>query len=348
MAAKKRLLPLFAASLLAVSCSGGTGTTTSDPATVTSVADATSTTFGAIDDSGAWFAFQGLYSSGTDLGLMRSDGSDLHRIPGGPGNRWHPDWSPDGTTLAYDYTLPNNTGEIWMVRVDGTKERAVTNCLNPCLGHGSPAWSPDGRSIGFDAADDATDHFPQGLCYVGMVEVATGEIRRILEFPGCQSDDFEGLTETTFMRFSPDGSRIVLQGMGPDNQTAIFAATIEGRELRQLTEWGFGARPDWSPDGKWIVFQSVQPETHQDQAIAIHAMRPDGSGLRQLTFPTGTVKDLYPRYAPDGFAIFFSRCPAFEAPDCEARALTPDGAEDLLLTAIVGYHAVHVILRPHP
>lgn len=347
MATKMRFLTFFAALLAGASCSGGAGATTSD-APVTSVADATSSTLESIDNDGAWFAFQGLFPTGTDLGLMGLDGADLHRILGGPGNRWHPDWSPDGTTLAYDYTLPNGTGEIWMVRVDGSLERAVTNCVDSCLGHGSPAWSPDGQSIGFDAADDATDEFPQGLCYVGMVEVATGEILRILEFPGCQSDDFDGLIETTSMRFSPDGSRIVLQGMGPDNQTAIFTATVEGQDLRQLTEWGFGARPDWSPDGEWIVFQSVQPETHREQAISIHAMRPDGSGIRQLTFPTGTVKDLYPRYAPDGSAIFFSRCPAFEAPDCEARALTPDGAEDVLLTAIVGYHAVHVILRPHP
>jgi Tol biopolymer transport system component len=304
-------------------------------------------TNGTIEEPGPWLAFQALYDD-PDLGLVKPDGTESQRIPYGPGNRWHPDWSPDGTALAYDYGLPEGTGQIGVLRIDGSDERALMHCVDECLGHGGPAWSPDGSSIGFDGADGPSDQFPDGLCYVGLVDVDTGRMARILEFPGCQSEQFDGLQGTGFMRFSPDGSRIVLQGFGQDDQTAIFAATIDGQDLRQLTDWGFGARPDWSPDGKWIVFQNVQPETHSGQAISLHRIRPDGTRLEQLTFPSGTVIDLYPRYVPDGSAILFSRCPVVLAPNCETRSLTPNGDTDTFLFKDFAQHGVHVIQQPTP
>lgn len=325
---------------------GAAVSTSTQPLEATiSTPPSTSPTDRSLETDGPWIAFQALYSA-TDLGLMRPDGSESHRIPGGPGNRWHPDWSPDGTSLAYDYDLPSGVDEIWMLRVDGSEERAVTQCVDACIGHQGAAWSPDGTSIGFDAAEDASDEYPDGLCYVGLVDVASSAVSRILEFPGCQSDEFEGLTETIFMRFSPDGGRIVLQGMGPDNQTAIFTATVDGQELQQITDWGFGARPDWSPDGDWIVFQSVQPETNPGTSISIHRIRPDGTDIEQLTSPVGTVIDVYPRYAPDATAILFSRCPVSQASNCEARSMSPDGAEDTLVATGFATHGVHVIAQP--
>jgi Tol biopolymer transport system component len=250
--------------------------------------------------------------------------------------------------LAYDYGAADHTGLIGVVRIDGSEERALMACVDECLGHGGPAWSPDGATIGFDGFDGPSDEYPDGLCYVGLVDVATGQMTRILEFPGCRSDQFEGLEGASFMRFSPDGEHIVMQGNRAGAPTAIFTATVGGQDLRKLTDWGAGARPDWSPDGEWIVFQSAEPETNLGQAISLHRIRPDGTGLEQLTSPSGTVIDLYPRWAPDGSSILFSRCPVVLAPNCQTRSIAPDGTGDTLLFDDFANHGVHVMQQPTP
>jgi Tol biopolymer transport system component len=59
------------------------------------------------------------------------------------------------------------------------------------------------------------------------------------------------------------------------------------------------AYPDWSPDGKTIVFQSYKSGTFH-----IWAMNPDGSAIRELTF--GFYDDREPQFSPDGTTIVFS------------------------------------------
>jgi len=293
-----------------------------------------------------WIVFQALFNGDADLGLVRPDGSASQRIPGGPGNRWHPDWSPDGTQLAYDWILPTDVAEIAILNLDGSGERSLLECVEPCLGNGGPAWSPDGRTIGFDGAEGPTDAYPNGVCYIALLDLGSGDATRILEFPECLSNDpADDLAAGIYMRFSPDGERIVFQGLGPQG-TAIFTAAIDGQNVRQLTAWGLGARPDWSPDGEWIVFQSLDTEEHGDEPISIHRIRPDGRDLEQLTAPYGTTIDLYPRWLVDGSEILFSRCPYREAPDCEARVVSPDGGGEARLLLPFAQAAVHLIWQP--
>jgi hypothetical protein len=290
--------------------------------------------------TGPWILYQfyDVAQAAPDLGLIRPDGTDNHRLPGGPGNRWHPDWSPDGMQIAYDWATPADVAEIAIVGLDGSGERSLLECVDPCFGNGGPAWSPDGRSIGFDGAEGPTPEHAGDLCYLAILNLDSGEARRFLEHEGCSYAD-------SYLRFSPDGERVVFQRQGPAG-LAIFTASIDGQEELQLTEWGLGVRPDWSPDGEWIVFMSVEPETNPGRAISLHRVRPDGTDLEHLTNPTGTIIDLYPRWLPDSSGIIFSRCPEVEAASCETRTISPDGSDDRLLLAPFTRHAVHVMWQP--
>jgi Tol biopolymer transport system component len=79
------------------------------------------------------------------LYTIRPDGSRLRRRfgrLGGPGPR--PDWSPDGSRIAFS---PRK--HIFTVRADGRRLRRLTAPTSERTRSISPAWSPDGKYIAF-------------------------------------------------------------------------------------------------------------------------------------------------------------------------------------------------------
>lgn len=56
-----------------------------------------------------------------------------------------PEWSPDGTKIAYEDDASGN-GDIYVMNADGTDQHDLSNNAASEFG---PAWSPDGSSIAF-------------------------------------------------------------------------------------------------------------------------------------------------------------------------------------------------------
>jgi len=84
-----------------------------------------------------------------------------------------------------------------------------------------------------------------------------------------------------------------------DDDTDIYAARIDGSEVRQLTndpanDWS----PDLSPDGQRVVFVS-----DRDGDKNLYMINVDGTGLTQLTLADDNDYD--PDWSPDGQHIAF-------------------------------------------
>jgi Tol biopolymer transport system component len=78
---------------------------------------------------------------------MNADGSHLTRLTNNSVDDTQPDWSPDGTKIAFMSGVHKGSNlEIYTMNADGTKQTRLTNDPH---GDAVPAWSPDGTKIAF-------------------------------------------------------------------------------------------------------------------------------------------------------------------------------------------------------
>jgi TolB protein len=108
-------------------------------------------------------------------------------------------------------------------------------------------------------------------------------------------------------QWSPDGTRIAVMILNtkarPRNASAIYVLDADGSDLHRVTPIRLNAgNPDWSPDGRWIAFNSFYGGPRSPE---IYAVRPDGSGLRRLRREPKNSYSFDPVWSPDGGRLAF-------------------------------------------
>jgi hypothetical protein len=206
------------------------------------------------------------YSSGSKVFLLGGNGRP--RALPGSGLRKEPDWSPDGTRLAY-----SEGGDIWTSDLEGGGTVQVTNGDDV---DGSPAWSPDGSQIAFNRKTD------EGPARVFVVASDGGEPAELVD--GGAPD------------WSADGRRIVFQ-----RDNAIWVADADGTDERNLTQdYGRAALfPAWSPDGTRIAFILPDPR-EQATGCKLVVVKPNGVDRRDLKPLDRPQKCRDTSWSPDG------------------------------------------------
>ena len=218
----------------------------------------------------------------------------------------YPEWSPDGRMIAYQHCEEDQGCSVWTVNADGgTPRKARFHCkLSACDASG-PGWTPDGKLVA--AVEQGRVRSFAGVpqiqeSAVELINLRSGKQRTIYK-----RTNWEGGVITP--QVSADGRTVIYtaQNSGRSNPAfgmAIFAVGIDGANPHQVASWelGGGDNPVFSPDGL-ILFRSFEgDDTKQSDYWNV---RPDGTGLKQLThFEQGTLV-LGTSYSPDGAWIVY-------------------------------------------
>jgi Tol biopolymer transport system component len=227
-------------------------------------------------------------SAGLQLFTVRPDGSGVRQLTQVDGDAAHPDWSPDGRRLVFEFGGESHAG-VFLINRDGSGLRDLT----PTGFQGNPAFTADGRHVVFDSES-------------GNVEIirTDGTRRRTLTH-----NPFPGVGYDTDANVSPDGRFISFVRIRvPEKEQALFSIRVDGSRLRQLTPYSLdvGIKHDWAPDGSRIAIIANADHQPAGTSANVATVRPDGSGLRMLThYRGGEVNALTGSYSPDGCWIAY-------------------------------------------
>jgi TolB protein len=120
--------------------------------------------------------------------------------------------------------------------------------------------------------------------------------------------DVHHLTTGNAPDWSPDGRKIAFDDTRT-GQVQLFTMNADGSDVQQITHLAGGAAdPSYSPDGSLLVFDHL-PRT--GCCGNIWTIRPDGTGLHQVTHFTTENFPFQPEFSPDGQRIVFWESSAY-------------------------------------
>ena len=180
----------------------------------------------AVVDQGDVFA-TGTKAGGEAQRLTRTDAAESN-----------PQWSPDSTKVVYRSERDGGSS-LYLYDFATQSERALTHGADIDTGH---TWSPDGKSIAF---------------------IRNRKELRVISLDG--SNDrvaAHGELDNNTIAWSPDSHWVVYVPTGPDGFSNLFAVPAAGgaepRALTFLANGEAASRIAWSPDGKYILFDTAQ------------------------------------------------------------------------------------------
>jgi Tol biopolymer transport system component len=250
------------------------------------------------------------------------------------------DLSPDGRVLAFYIT--GGIDSVWLYEI----ERETLTRWTSEWDHGNPLWAPNSREIAFGSVRPNAIHlYKQAVHGDGNAELLLTR------------EDYMAPTS-----WSPDGAVLLLEARGVETGIDVWTLSLsdDGKGEPLLNERANEGRAAFSPNGKWIAYQSDETGRFE-----IYVRRFPSGGDKKLASTGGGD---HPRWNPNGKELFYASgdkmmTVAVEAeselilgrptmlferrrnPDLPDYAVTPDGQRFIFIDDSVAEPApTHLVL----
>ena len=211
-----------------------------------------------------------------------------------PGIRQSPDWSRDGTHLAYrsfagTETKAEGPATISVLDLKSGEELRVAPGLGTVSAYDGPRWSPDGRSVLYIGSRGGE----QGIYQIGIPD---GTMKLLIKVPPRQF--------TFHAAWSPDAKSIYYPMGMP---VRILRRDLDsGRDTELATMKGPAGIPRiaLSPGGKWLAFTSLDALKEPLKLMLVAA---SGGPAREIFRTKGGEYIQCLEWTPDGRSIWFKK-----------------------------------------
>ena len=227
--------------------------------------------------------FQSNRDGDSEIFIIDVDGSNLQQLTNNSWDDEFPAVSSDDDRIVFQSKRDGNW-EIYVMDIDGRNQTRVTN--NNSWDR-LPTWSPDGQQIAF-----LSDRGGQFAVYVMD---ADGQNVHQVANTG-KRDGHVSWSTSNQLVFNTGGDR--------SRFWYVVVSDADGGNLQSLTDNGNWS-PEWSPDGRSIVF--VSSRFGGDTNPGIFVMDADGLNQRQLY--DSPDYEWGARWSGDGQFILFTQSP---------------------------------------
>src|SRR6267154_1896417 len=226
-----------------------------------------------------------------------------------------PEWSPDGTTLAFlSDREKDGERQVWIIRSDGGEAWAVTTHKGGVSGF---RFSPDGKQLLLSATDQPPKDEEDRKKIKDDTIVIDHDIKMThLWLWNIEKKDEKRLTEGNFKvsdpQWSPDGTRITYTTRPtPKADDGSFSdawimAVGGGGKKKLVTYSGSSDTARWSPNGKWIAYTGSPDNGGGVSTTYLYVIPSAGGAPKRLTTKFDLSAAGTPVWSRDGKAIYFS------------------------------------------